>query len=126
MKTKTKLAISTLIFSSLLVTAPAMAGSDHKHGHDHSHGHGHSHGPLSQDKVKLKAELILKKLVAREKIDKSWSGMKVASAEKKTFKDRQEWVVIFTNPGLEDKAKQTLYMFFKLNGQYLATNYSGK
>ncbi|MDH5181017.1 MAG: DUF6488 family protein [Gammaproteobacteria bacterium] len=107
---------SALFCSMLLLTTPVIAGP----------GHGHSHGPISRDKAVIKAEKRLQRLVTQGKVDKSWADKKVSTIEKKTYNGKEEWVVIFTNPDLSDKSKQTLYMFFKLDGHYLATNYTGK
>ena len=113
-----KKTIITLLFSGLLAlfTAPTMAGS----------GHDHSHGPISKEQAVIKAESRLARLVQRGKIDKSWRDKKAVSAEQKTYHGKKEWVVTFKNPDLSDKSKQTLYMFFKINGHYLASNYTGK
>jgi len=110
--------ITTLLFSSLLALfiTPAIAGP----------GHSHSHGPISKEQAIIKAEKRLGRQVKRGKVDKSWQGKKAASAELKTYNGKKEWLVMFSNPELSDKSKQTLYMFFKLDGHYLATNYTGK
>ena len=113
-----KKTITSLLFSSLLAISitPAIAGS----------GHGHSHGPISKEKAIVKAEKRLGTLAKQGKVDKSWQGKKAAKAEQKTYNGQKEWLVTFSNPELADKSKQTLYMFFKLDGHYLATNYTGK
>ena len=108
--------IIALFCSSLLANTAALAGP----------GHSHSHGPISKAKAIHKAQHRLKKLVRKGKIDKSWKGIKASKAETKTYNGKKEWVVTFSNPDLSDKSKQTLYMFFKLDGHYLATNYTGK
>ena len=106
--------ITAIFCSALLIASPAFAGS------------GHSHGPITKETATLKAEKRLNRLAQKGKIDKSWAGKKAAHVEKKTYSSKKEWVVTFNNPDLADKSKQTLYMFFKLDGHYLATNYTGK
>lgn len=32
----------------------------------------------------------------------------------------------FKNPAIEDVTKQTLYMFYTLTGNFIATNFTGK
>ena len=54
------------------------------------------------------------------------SGAKPAKAEKKTFAKGPEWVVSFNNDKIKNKTKQTLYIFYSLNGHYIAANYTGK
>lgn len=110
--------ITALIFSTLLgtATAPAIAGP----------GEGHSHHHITKAKVAYKAKTHLIKLAKKNKVDKTWAGKISTSVEKKTYDGKEEWLVTFNNPDLADKSKQTLYMFFSLDGHYLATNYTGK
>lgn len=108
-----------VLFSSLLFAAPLMAGA----GHDHDHGH--SHGPVSSDEAVKKASKRLGQLVDAGKIDESWSVAKTASVEKKTYANGLEWVVSFVNDKISDASKQTLYIFYSLDGHYIAANYTG-
>ena len=109
--TKSLLIITAMSF--ILLSAPVLAGA------------GHDHAPISKEQAGKKAAKNLETLVKKGKIDKSWSGKPVNSIEKKTFSKGPEWVVTFKNEGLADKAKHTLYMFYSLDGHYLATNYTG-
>lgn len=114
--------ISTaLLVSSLLFVSPVMAGA----GHDHGSG-GHSHGPISSEAVIQKATGKVKSLAESGKVDKSWADSKPLSASQKTFSNEVEWVVTFKNDKVSDATKQTLYMFFTLDGSYIATNFTGK
>ena len=72
-----------------------------------------------------KAEGQVKSLIERGKLDKSWSGIKAAEATQKDFGKGQEWVVTFKNEKAE-AGKQTLYVFYTLTGNYLASNFTGK
>lgn len=112
---------TALLVSSLLFTSPVMAGA----GHDHGSG-GHSHGPVSSKAVIMKATEKVKSLAESGKIDKSWAGIKAVGATQKTFANESEWVVTFKNEKLSDVTKQTLYLFFTLDGSYIATNFTGK
>lgn len=113
--------IVSVIVSALFV-GPVFAGGGHEHSHDG--GHGHSHGPVSADKVMVKADKKVKALIKAGKIDKSWAG-KTSVAEKKRFKNGEEWVVAYNNPSIKDAGKQKLYLFFSLSGRYIAANYTG-
>lgn len=89
-------------------------------------GTGHSHGPVAKEAV---SEMAVKKrdqLIKNGKLDKSWSDVAVATVEQKTFKKKPEWVITFRNDKVADEAKRTLYMFYALDGHYLASNFSGK
>ena len=88
-------------------------------------GPGHSHAPVTKEAV---SEMALKKrdqLIKNGKLDKSWSAAPVGSVEQKTFKKKPEWVITFRNDTVADEAKRTLYMFYALDGHYLASNFSG-
>ena len=114
--------ISTaLVLSALLLGSPAYAGT----GHEHGPGGSHTHGPISMAGALKKAEGQVKSLIERGKLDKSWSGIKAAEATQKDFGKGQEWVVTFKNEKAE-AGKQTLYVFYTLTGNYLASNFTGK
>jgi hypothetical protein len=114
--------ISTLLLlSALLFGAPIMAGG----GHEHDSDGGHSQGPVSSDNVINRALKKVKQMTDAGKIDSTWSGVKTANAEQKTYSKGPEWVVTFKNDKINDAEKQTLYLFFSLDGHYIATNYTG-
>ena len=114
--------ISTaLLVSSLLFISPVIAGT----GHDHNNG-GHSHGPISSEGVIKKATKQVKSLAERGKLDKSWIGIKAEGATQKTYSNETEWVVTFKNEKVSGPEKQILYIFFTLDGSYLAANFTGK
>ena len=115
-----KIMIIVMLCTLSLVTAPAFSGPGT--GHEHSH----AQGPISEETVKQKATKQVTDLVSKGKIDKSWSGIKPAKAYQKTFKKGPEWVVEFANNAVPDKAKQTLYLFYTLDGHYMAANFTGK
>lgn len=95
-------------------------------GGGHSHDHGHLHGPISSEQAVKKATKHVQKLVKKGKIDASWSGVASKSVEEKSFGHGPEWVVTFENKAAEDPEKQTLYVFYTINGKYLASNFSGQ
>ncbi len=110
-------------FSSLAGT-----GHGHSHGNGHSHGHGHSHGSkpsnFTAEQAKESAEGKIRVLIFQDKIDKSWEKAKFDKAAVKEFKGKKEWLVTFTNEkGVKGKK---LYIFLKLNGEFVAANFTGK
>ena len=109
---------TTLLLSFVLFATPVMAGS----GHDP----GHSHEPISSKEAINKATKKVHQLAKAGKIDSSWSKIDAASAKQKEFSNVLEWVVTFTNDKVSDSSKQTLYLFFSLDGNYLAANYTGE
>lgn len=111
----------------LVFVMPLQAGSGHAHNPDGSHSaRGHSHGPISASRATHKAEHKVKQLVKKGKISKSWESAKAVGAEKKNFGKGEEWVVMFRNKQEIDKSKQTLYVFYSLDGHYIAANFTGK
>lgn len=50
----------------------------------------------------------------------------VSSIEQKTFAKGLKWVTIFRNDAIADQARRTLYLFYALDGHYLASNFTGK
>lgn len=116
-----KLLISLLFSTSLVFASPLLAGS----GHEHDSDGGHAHGPVSSDKAVERAMKKVKQLAADGKIDASWSGLPAASVEQKVYSKQAEWVIVFKNDKVSDAVKQTLYLFFSLDGHYIAANYTG-
>jgi hypothetical protein len=112
--------IQTIIFSLVLsfFSLTAMAGT----GHDH----GHSHDPVTQSRAEEIATKNVARLADNDKIDSSWKSSKATKSEKKDFSGHMEWVVVFKNENISDPAKQTLYIFLGLGGEYIAANYTGK
>jgi len=111
--------IIAVTFSTLsLLNVPAFSGP----GHDHAH----SHEAITAQGVEQKATKQVADLISKGKVDKSWSAIKPAKSYQKTFEKGQEWVVEFVNSTASDKTKQTLYLFYTLDGHYVATNFTGK
>ena len=113
-----KIIIAVTLCTLSLMTAPAFSGADHEHSH--------AQGPISEEVAKQEATKQVSELVSKGKVDKSWSDIKPAKAYQKTFKKGPEWVVEFANSATPDKAKQTLYLFYTLDGHYMAANFTGK
>ena len=122
-----KLTTISLLLAAMTFALSAHAGSGHTHDKDGGHSNqGHDHGPISATKAKDKATRTMQSLAKRGVINKSWASIKPTKAEKKTFSKGEEWVVSFKNDKVKDKSKQTLYIFYSLDGHYIAANYSGK
>ncbi len=89
-------------------------------------GHSHATGPISAEAAQEKATQHVAGLVTKGKIESSWNGIKPTKAYEKKFEKGPEWVVEFVNSAATDKTKQTLYVFYTLDGNYLAANFTGK
>ena len=112
--------LKTLVFAFLFSILPAIAVAGS--GHDH----GHSHAPVNQATATGNATQVLATLVKKETLEKSWASITASSVEKKTFKGNAEWVAVFVNETITDPAKQKLYIFLTLGGEYIAANYTGE
>ncbi len=99
-----------------LTIATAYAGSNHSHG---------SSTPIAKDEALVKATDIVKGFVKKGKVDSSWAEVAPASVEKNKRRFGDEWVVTFNNPKVKDTAKQTIYVFLTLGGEYKVANYTG-
>jgi ABC-type protease/lipase transport system fused ATPase/permease subunit len=111
---------AAVLFSTLLFTTQVMAGA----GHDH--GHSHDQQTITSEEAVSRASEMVNKLAKAGKIDTTWASVASNNVEQKTFSHDPEWVVTFKNTKVSDVAKQSLYVFFSIDGQYIATNYTGK
>ncbi|MDH5301866.1 MAG: DUF6488 family protein [Gammaproteobacteria bacterium] len=112
------------LLSLFIASGTAIAGGNHSH--DGGHSHDHAHGPIDGDKAIAKAEKKLLNLIEKNKIDASWRDIKASKVEQKTFTKGPEWVVSFVNPRATEADKQTLYIFYSLDGHYIAANFTGQ
>ena len=102
----------------------AFAGAGHDHGPASQHDQGPA-SPISETQALERANVVVDKLVEKEKLESSWSEAKCVGAEKKEGKTGPEWVVTFNNANVKDAEKQNLYVFFSETGKYLAANFVG-
>ena len=115
MKKISAVLLALFVFSSTLVFAGP--GSDHSH---------EPAAPISEDEALKTSADIVSNVVKEGKLDESWGTVKPGKPTQKTFQNQLEWVVAFNNPKVEDKNKQTLYVFMSLSGQYLGANFTGE
>ena len=91
--------------------------------------HFHGKSPASEQIVADCASQRRASLVAGGKLDKSWQDVKVEKIEQIEQiegKKGKEWKVSFRNAAVTEPEKQTLYVFFSLPGNYIASNFTGK
>jgi len=115
---KTLFTLSTLV--AVLAWAPqALAGEG---------GSCHFHGskPATEGMVKDCADQRRAALLKGGKLDASWGSAKQEAIELVDGKKGKEWKVRYTNPAETDKAKQTLFVFFAHNGNFIAANFTGQ
>jgi hypothetical protein len=112
--------IRNIVFGIILSLYSAMAVSGE--GHDHSKS---TEAVNAKQAVSI-ASRNVNRLADAGKIDKSWKTIKAKKAERKEFNGTKEWVVVFENTQIADASKKKMYVFLTLEGDYLATNYTGK
>ncbi len=92
-------------------------------------GSGHSHSQntekITESQASEQATKLVAAIVEKGKLDASWAKVQPAEVQKKTFKNGLEWVITFDNPKEKDPAKQKLYVFLSLYGDYLGANHIG-
>jgi hypothetical protein len=114
-----KLACLLTFIATVAVTPAAFASGD---GACHFHGDTPVKETVLADCASKRKDLLIK----NGKIDASWAGVKLEQSETVDFKNKKEWKLTFKNPTEKDAAKQTLYMFYSLNGNFLVANFTGK
>ena len=108
-----------IVASSLTFSLPAVASED-------ADCHFHGSKPASQQTVSGCAAQRQQALITSGKIDKSWLAIKPSSFEQVDGRRGKEWKVTFKDPGAADKTKESLYMYFTVQGNFIAANFTGK
>lgn len=111
---------ASVLAASLFATTAAYAGAD-------ASCHFHGSKPAAQAAVIQCATQYKDKLVEGGKLEKSWQAVaKVDKLEQVDGKRSKEWKLSFKNPDATDKAKDTLYLFYSLPGNFIAANHTGQ
>ena len=114
-----KLFTVLLATSALALSLPAFAS-------DAEDCHFHGSKAASQETVSGCAIKRQQALITGGKLDKSWQAIKPAAFEQVDGQRGKEWKVTFKDPAAADKAKETLYMFFTAQGNFIAANFTGR
>lgn len=114
-----KSVIAIGVAAAMFLSLPAFAG-----GASSCHFHGST--PAKAEVVSECAVQRQQVLVNSGKIDKSWSAIKPSAPDQVDGEKGKEWRVVFKNPAVTDKTKDTLYMFFTPQGNLIAANFTGK
>lgn len=106
-----------IVLALALATTPLLAGPGGTPGH--------SHEKITETKAIVIAKAMKDGLVKKGTIDNSWESVDASTVEQKKFGKNTEWLVTFNNQKIEDKAKQTLYVFVSLYGEVTGANFTG-
>ncbi len=112
--------IATTSLIALFAVAPPVLGNEG--GSCHFHGN----KPATENVVLGCAKQRKEALVKSGKLESSWQTLQHNAIEQVDGKKGKEWKVAFKDPAAKDKAKETLYMFFTVTGNFIAANFSGK
>ena len=116
-----KLAARLVAAAITLALVPATAFPTAAHeGHDEVE-------PISQVDAIAKAKAVVQTMIGRKVLEANWSGQPVTSARlKQEGYDPAEWIIVFRNDAVKEPTKQTLFVFLRGDGEYVAANYTGK
>lgn len=84
---------------------------------------GHAH-PLEKQEIIDKANKVIEMAIGQQKLDPSWKDAKMVEAKVLEEKGGQ-WLVQYNNPSVNNDNKN-LFIFFSLDGKYIAMNHTGK
>lgn len=111
---------AALSAAALLAAQSAQAGAD-------SSCHFHGSKPAAEATVVGCATQYKDKLVAGNKVEKSWQAVtRPEKVEQVDGSKGKEWRLTFRNPAATDKAKEALYLFYTLPGNFIAANHTGQ
>ena len=88
--------------------------------------HFHGNKPAAEATVTGCAAQRKEALLKSGKLDASWSAVKQDKIESVAGKKGQEWKVTFKDTAAKEKSKETLYMFFTMQGNFIASNFTGQ
>lgn len=114
-----KLLLSLIAVSSIAMSATAYAGEG---GSCHFHGNRPTTDAVVLDCAYQRKDA----MVLNKRLDAAWKDIKHDKLEQIAGKKGTEWKLSFKNPQAKDKAQETLYMFYSLQGNYIAANYTGE
>lgn len=119
-----------ILILSLSISFNLFAGSGHSHGKPkmHSHGgapaHAHQEKKIDREDAVAFAKKEVVGLIKKGKIHKSWEASSKTTVEQKVFNSRPEYLVTFYNE--KGRKAKKLYIFLKMNGDFIAANFTGK
>ncbi len=109
----------TAFVASFAVVPSAFAGED-------SSCHFHGSKPAAESTVIGCANQRRDALIKSGKLNPSWQAIKHDQLALVDGQKGKEWKISFKDAAAQDKAKETLYMFFTASGNFIAANHSGK
>jgi hypothetical protein len=121
--------MSKLILSSLFVSSVMVSIFSQQMAHADAGSSCHFHGrkEAGEETLIRCAAYHRSRLAKKGTIDSTWTTLNHESIDKVTnTKGKPEWRVVFANSSQSDETKKKLFMFFSLNGNFIAANHTGK
>lgn len=118
-----KLLQRSLIIAALTILTLTAGNS---HAEINHHGHNHKTEPIDRAAAETKAIEMKNKFIKKKVIDESWKDIKVDTSYTEMYDGKEEWVITFKNDEIKDVKKQKLYVFLKIDGKYIAANFTGE
>ncbi len=92
-----------------------------------AHGNHADVEPITQAEASTKAQQVLEKLVAGNKLGGSWGSVKAKEiSEKKSHHGDPVWVALYVNADEKDAGKQNLYIVLDEVGNVVSAEHSEK
>lgn len=88
--------------------------------------HFHGNKPAAESTVISCASQRKVAMVKSGKLDATWNTVKQDKIEVIEGQKGKEWKVTFNDAAAKDKTKETLYMFFSMPGNFIASNFTGQ
>lgn len=107
--------VRSIVFSLFALIISQYSFSSYAH---ESHAH-----PLEKQEIINKANKIIEMAVEQKKLEPSWKKAKMVDANVLEEKGGQ-WLVQYNNPEVTENID--LFIFFSLDGKYIAMNHTGK
>lgn len=116
-KTITQVAVAAIL--TLLVN-PLYGSSGHEH------GDGCIQEKIDEAQARETALKEAKRLVAKKKLDASWSDAQIDGVNQQIFNSMPEWIVALKNIKETNQKRQNLYIFITQYAEITGVNFSGK
>lgn len=88
----------------------------------HPDGHDREARPQRRPIAEMAEDAVVK-LVTQAKLPASWSKARSVGSQIRTRNGAQQWVVIFENKAIRNRAKQRLYVLMTPGGEFISANH---
>ena len=118
-----------IVFIIVTLSFTVLQASEEDSHANHSHeknAHCEHDTGMKSESIQVIAKNEVQRLVTEKKIAKSWKSIPIAKIGKTHQSYQDDWIVVFENPKIKKKSRQTLYIFISKVGNITGANYTGK